>query len=85
MEKIPETASDISPYATSNLQQPPPNRTGTNTLGRKETLRLTDYHRQGDTLRIRQQVKSFLNAVFDEQGQLNKCLVNYLLFNKETI
>jgi hypothetical protein len=63
VEKIPETASDISPYATSNLQQQPLQRGGggggggTNTLGRKETLRLTDYHRQGDTLRIRQQVQ----------------------------
>jgi hypothetical protein len=56
VEKIPETASDISPYATSALQ-PTPGKGNTATLGRKETLRLTDYHRQGDTLRIRQQVR----------------------------
>ena len=47
VEKIPETAADISPYATSNFQtMPMGGPTGRNTIGRKETLRMTDYHRQ---------------------------------------
>ena len=64
IEKIPETASDISPYATSNLQTLPAGgrqhtlgRTETltpggrqHTLGRNETLRLSDYHRQMETM-----------------------------------
>ena len=47
VEKIPETAADISPYATSNFQtMPMGGPAGRNTIGRKETLRMTDYHRQ---------------------------------------
>eukprot|EP00090_Calanus_glacialis_P038689 TRINITY_DN6743_c0_g1_i1.p1 TRINITY_DN6743_c0_g1~~TRINITY_DN6743_c0_g1_i1.p1 ORF type:complete len:1180 (-),score=156.79 TRINITY_DN6743_c0_g1_i1:583-4122(-) len=47
VEKIPETAADISPYATSNFQtMPMGGPIGRNTIGRKETLRMTDYHRQ---------------------------------------
>ena len=45
VELIPETASDISPYATSNLQTMPLGG-GRGTLGRNETMRLTDYHRE---------------------------------------
>ena len=52
MEKIPETAADISPYATSDFQTMPMNSTGSgsgglgrNTIGRKETLRMTDYNK----------------------------------------
>ena len=44
MEKIPETAADISPYATSDFQTMPLNSgMGRNTIGRKETMRMTDY------------------------------------------
>ena len=46
VEKIPETATDISPYATSNFQQTMPMGGGRNTMGRKETLRMTDYQKQ---------------------------------------
>ena len=52
VEKIPETAADISPYATSDFQTMPLNNLsmgGTaarvNTMGRKETMRLTDYNK----------------------------------------
>ena len=41
-EKIPETAADISRYATSNFQtMPMGGLIGRNTIGRKETLRLS--------------------------------------------
>merc|ERR1719282_2108118 len=44
VEKIPETAADISPYATSDFQTMPLNSgMGRNTIGRKETMRMTDY------------------------------------------
>ena len=44
MEKIPETAADISPYATSDFQTMPLNSgMGRNTIGRKETMRMIDY------------------------------------------
>jgi len=46
VEKIPETAADISPYATSHFQQTLPVGGGRGTLGRAETLRMTDYQRQ---------------------------------------
>ena len=47
VEKIPEIAADITPYATSNFQTMPMGEPiGRNTIGRKETLRMTDYHRQ---------------------------------------
>ena len=52
MEKIPETAADISPYATSDFQTMPMNSSGSgsgglgrNTIGRKETMRMTDYNK----------------------------------------
>ena len=46
MEKIPETAADISPYATSEFQTlPVSGGVGRSTMGRKETLRMTDYNK----------------------------------------
>ena len=53
VEKIPETAADISPYATSDFQTMPLNNLSSmggtaarvNTMGRKETMRLTDYNK----------------------------------------
>ena len=48
MEKIPETAADISPYATSDFQTMPMTGgggLGRNTIGRKETLRMTEYNK----------------------------------------
>merc|ERR1719438_190201 len=46
VEKIPETAADISPYATSDFQTMPLNSgMGRNTIGRKETMRMTDYNK----------------------------------------
>ena len=48
MEKIPETAADISPYATSDFQTMPASGgggLGRNTIGRKETMRMTDYNK----------------------------------------
>ena len=51
MEKIPETAADISPYATSDFQTMPLNSgMGRNTIGRKETMRMTDDQQYGDGL-----------------------------------
>ena len=47
MEKIPETAADISPYATSNFQAGMSGSRGT--LGRAETLRMTDYRGAGES------------------------------------
>merc|ERR1719361_1627925 len=48
VEKIPETAADISPYATSDFQTMPASGgggLGRNTIGRKETMRMTDYNK----------------------------------------
>ena len=48
MEKIPETAADISPYATSDFQTMPMSGgggLGRNTIGRKETMRMTEYNK----------------------------------------
>jgi hypothetical protein len=84
VEKIPETASDISPYATSALQ-PTPGKGNTATLGRKETLRLTDYHRQGDTLRIRQQVRPeqlyIVDIFFFKNSRFEETLTNLWLYD----
>jgi len=51
VEKIPETAADISPYATSNFQPgvQAAMSGSRGTLGRAETLRMTDYRGKAET------------------------------------